>query len=215
MSEVKQESAFDAGGLDDEYKEKYKTAPDIIRLNIGGIKFETSKSTLMKSHYFSGLLSGNFIDSKTNDGYYFIDRNGKIFEYLLNYMRCGYVLIPNKYITIIKMESEFYGIKIDLTKYTELKSKPNLFISKEYLRSVLRINGQSFNSVYESYGISKDKKQWYENDLERCVGYFIQHKGYQVSSSSMSHNGDKALEKWVTLKPIVPEYIVIINKDNQ
>jgi hypothetical protein len=63
---------------------------EIIKLNIGGDHFTTSKSTLMKheptmlSTMFS---SSNFKLTTDSEGYYFIDRNGKYFEYILKFLR--------------------------------------------------------------------------------------------------------------------------------
>ncbi len=63
---------------------------EIIKLNIGGDHFTTSKSTLMKheptmlSTMFS---SSNFKLTTDAEGYYFIDRNGKYFEYILKFLR--------------------------------------------------------------------------------------------------------------------------------
>ena len=57
------------GDLDDGEDKEH-----IIKLNIGGMKFETTNATLNNSGYFRVLLSGKFGDKPGNDGYYFIDR---------------------------------------------------------------------------------------------------------------------------------------------
>jgi hypothetical protein len=58
-----------------------------IKLNIGGVKFETSKSTLELSPYFAAMLSGRFKIELDTEGYLFIDRDGENFKYLLSWLR--------------------------------------------------------------------------------------------------------------------------------
>jgi hypothetical protein len=58
---------------------------NIVRLNIGGTTFTTTKQTLLSKgdNYFSSLLSGRIPTTIFPDGYFFIDRNGKYFEPIL------------------------------------------------------------------------------------------------------------------------------------
>jgi len=60
-------------------------------LNVGGVKYQTTLTTLAK--YKHGLLykmfDGSFSKKANKDGSYFIDRNGKHFDYILDYLRNG------------------------------------------------------------------------------------------------------------------------------
>lgn len=61
---------------------------DIIQLNIGGVKYITTKQTLLvKDSYFDALLSGRMKTGLTINDALFIDRDGSIFGYVLNYLR--------------------------------------------------------------------------------------------------------------------------------
>jgi hypothetical protein len=62
----------------------------LVRLNVGGKSFVTSKSTLEKDagSMLSVLLSGEFAES-SEDGEIFIDRDGSRFVHVLNYLRDG------------------------------------------------------------------------------------------------------------------------------
>mmetsp|Transcript_15613 Transcript_15613/g.17352 ORF Transcript_15613/g.17352 Transcript_15613/m.17352 type:complete len:357 (+) Transcript_15613:12-1082(+) len=87
----------------------------IVKLNIGGVKFVTTSSTLTKSgqNFFTSLLSGRFSPLKDEEGYIFIDRNGKYFSPLLDFLRTskyGYLedIPPER----LKEEMEFYSISI-------------------------------------------------------------------------------------------------------
>lgn len=79
----------------------------IVRLNVGGTRYTTSLSTLlsikgsMLERMFSNLLQADDDDETNNyesnvfglekdqDGYYFIDRDGPSFRYILLYLRDG------------------------------------------------------------------------------------------------------------------------------
>lgn len=74
---------------------------EIIKLNVGGIHFQTTKDTLIKSPYFSMMLNGKWSIPKDE---IFIDRSGKIFEHVLNLLRDPYYSYPEKYLS----ELEFY-----------------------------------------------------------------------------------------------------------
>ena len=53
--------------------------PDVVRLQVGECKYTTTLSTLRKytDSYLAALFSGKFkTPIKTEDGYYFIDRDG-------------------------------------------------------------------------------------------------------------------------------------------
>lgn len=51
-----------------------------VYLDVGGYKFSTCVGTLkcIESSYFSLMINGLFEPTKTEDGYIFIDRNGKV-----------------------------------------------------------------------------------------------------------------------------------------
>jgi hypothetical protein len=84
----------------------------IIQLNVGGIMYTTSFSTLTRipGSFFESMFSGRHtaatitrIDASTvghaevrapipSPASYFIDRDGKHFRHILNYLRCGTVV---------------------------------------------------------------------------------------------------------------------------
>ncbi|CAG8534131.1 13179_t:CDS:2 [Gigaspora rosea] len=70
-----------------------------IILNVGGIKYETYRSTLTA---YPDTLLGTMFQARnhsllhpTNDNEYFIDRNGRAFHYILEFYRTGEVIWPN------------------------------------------------------------------------------------------------------------------------
>jgi len=60
-----------------------------IKLDVGGHKFTTSKTTLtsVPDTYLNSLVSGRYLLSADADGMYFIDRDGAHFGHILNYLR--------------------------------------------------------------------------------------------------------------------------------
>ena len=72
----------------------------VITLNIGGMHYTTTNATLCHPAYgdtfFTSLLSGRFASTKDKDGNFFVDRSGKYFEYILDYLRTGKWRVPAK-----------------------------------------------------------------------------------------------------------------------
>ena len=98
-----------------------------IKLNVGGQYFTTSLQTLTKDtgSMLHAMFSGRFDTKPAEDGYYFIDRDGTNFRYILNYLRTGRLLLPEDKLVREELleEAEFYQIRgiVD-----ELRNPPNL-----------------------------------------------------------------------------------------
>jgi len=61
---------------------------DKVYLDIGGKKYTTNKSTIAKNeNLFSILFNGSEELKYDEEGYLFFDRDGKIFQYILNFLR--------------------------------------------------------------------------------------------------------------------------------
>ena len=99
------------------------SSSEIVRLNVGGTKYITAKSTLRK--YPQSMLGAMFMEniplSTDEDGYYFIDRCGHIFEYILQFWRCGKLVLPKCFneLELLQAEADFYQIE-DLISAVEL-----------------------------------------------------------------------------------------------
>ena len=68
-----------------------------VKLNVGGVKFETTVSTLTKhsDSFFSAAFSGIHEVRLDAEGYYFIDRDGAHFNSILNFLRAGKLRMPS------------------------------------------------------------------------------------------------------------------------
>jgi len=89
---------------------------EVVVINVGGQKFQTLKSTLMKhwNGYFGQILLGNEPHISDGPNCIFVDRSPKHFDYILTYLRYDHVAFPNnKYeFEEVKREFEFYRLRL-------------------------------------------------------------------------------------------------------
>ena len=89
--------------------------PDIVRLNVGGLIFTTSRSTLCKypDSMLGAMFGGKFEITYDDAGCAFIDRDGKMFRHVLNFIRTGTLLIPKEFneFDLHESEADFYQIR--------------------------------------------------------------------------------------------------------
>lgn len=146
----------------DEINKKRKTLLDLIdyvykgldnervKLNVGGVLFETYKNTLTNYplSYFGVMFSNKFETNPDENGYYFIDRNGQLFEQVLEFMRTGYINLK-KITKELKNEFEFYG----LIDYIEQKKVYDPFnpVYKKFKKSI------TITNIYLLNNFSKKK----------------------------------------------------------
>jgi len=94
-----------------------------IKLNVGGYLFTTTLSTLNYGEtMLSAMFSGRMAVDQDDSGYYMIDRDGRYFHFILNYLRDGSgIVLPVDIIQIqnIQKEAEFYSIQglVDMCKH--------------------------------------------------------------------------------------------------
>ena len=84
-----------------------------VKLNVGGMQFRTTIDTLMKGDtMLSAMFSGRMPLKRDDDGSVFIDRDGRHFRAILNFLRDGHVLLPDKRKELegLKIEANFYCI---------------------------------------------------------------------------------------------------------
>lgn len=96
--------------------------PAIVNLNVGGLHFTTSLATLQGERFTAGdsgismlssMFSGRMPTRVDGDGRYFIDRDGRNFHYILNYLRDGKFPRLLKSVERFELEREasFYGLE--------------------------------------------------------------------------------------------------------
>jgi len=97
-------------------EESASRASQKIKLDVGGKPFNTSKGTLMSMEgtYFHAMLgSGKF--QPDEEGVYFIDRNPKHFDVILDYLRMGELNVEGldtKGLEKVKKDCDYYQIPL-------------------------------------------------------------------------------------------------------
>eukprot|EP01120_Amphizonella_sp_Union-15-10_P010278 TRINITY_DN4095_c0_g1_i1.p1 TRINITY_DN4095_c0_g1~~TRINITY_DN4095_c0_g1_i1.p1 ORF type:complete len:247 (+),score=61.78 TRINITY_DN4095_c0_g1_i1:70-810(+) len=129
-----EEPQAEASFSEDEENEDYKDfehklsqlkALKPIKLNVGGKIFETSKATLTKERSLFSALIAKFPSEEV----FFLDRDPKYFEWILNYLRTGSFRIRDNLLGFEKFdlieELEYYQVEslLDLLKPERKKHK--------------------------------------------------------------------------------------------
>eukprot|EP00057_Strongylocentrotus_purpuratus_P018034 XP_011672508.1 PREDICTED: BTB/POZ domain-containing protein KCTD6-like [Strongylocentrotus purpuratus] len=88
---------------------------DLVGLNVGGIIYQTSSSTLLKNNesFFTNMLKEPIQPTKDDKGNFFIDRDGQVFRHILNFMRYGKLVVPEDFqeYTLLKLDAKFYSLE--------------------------------------------------------------------------------------------------------
>ena len=82
-----------------------------VKLNVGGHYFTTTLQTLTKDR--NSRLAAMFSGKHAENGTLFLDRDGKHFRFILNYLRNGELVLPDgaTFVEELFTEAEFYQIK--------------------------------------------------------------------------------------------------------
>ncbi len=135
MDKDKTEVSSTSSSLED--TDEHKATSEVIVLNVGGDCFTTSKSTLQKypDSMLYGMLTSKVPATKLN-GAYFVDRDAKYFNYVLNFYRMGDKIIK----TLPKSETSLEQIKLEFDFYllpTTIFEKPKRGDLEEWKISIL------------------------------------------------------------------------------
>ncbi|KAK3107309.1 hypothetical protein FSP39_011592 [Pinctada imbricata] len=86
----------------------------ILKLNVGGVFYTTTKSTLTTvygSHLWR-IATGDVHVMRDERGSIFLDRDGYVFRFVLNYLRTNKLIVPNGYkeLHLLKEEADYFGL---------------------------------------------------------------------------------------------------------
>ena len=89
--------------------------PTIVELNVGGQLYTTSLSTLLRDpeSVLANMFSGRQRVIRDSRGRFFIDRDGVLFKFVLDFLRNNNLTLPDKFTEYERLltEAEHYGIK--------------------------------------------------------------------------------------------------------
>ena len=59
----------------------------VLSLNVGGVRFQTSRETAARIPYCRPFLEGRFDFARDDEGWIFVDRCGELFKHVLRFAR--------------------------------------------------------------------------------------------------------------------------------
>lgn len=104
---------------------------DIVLLSVGGVKYETTRDTLCRDQnsMLSAMFSGRHNIICNSKGYYFIDRDGKLFRYIINYLRTQEITLHLDHSQLIQdllIEAEYFQLNSLVSLLKDLKQKSEI-----------------------------------------------------------------------------------------
>jgi hypothetical protein len=181
---------------------------EILDLNVGGVIYTTTRTTLTKQKgtLLCSLSSGRYNIMRDEQGRYFIDRDGHIFRYILNFLRSGYIGdLSRKELMLLRPEAEFYSIRPLLTI---IDNKLKEHFNSQF--AVLRYNENSNVNHLSWQGKTEPCKLTKTLNLYKCIDEVlteVDNRGWellQMSGDGWSEGG------WMYVfrkKPPVDHYL--------
>ncbi|KAL9951575.1 hypothetical protein ACROYT_G044259 [Oculina patagonica] len=145
-----------------------------IKLDVGGHLFSTSLETLTKDpgSMLHAMFSGRFDTKPSEDGSYFIDRDGTHFRYILNYLRTGQLIVSKDELVRIReellTEAEFYQVEGIIKGLALFKDSVILLLDQRqtlisWLKETQAFTGDSDKLLYRA---SRDG--WKASNFHSC-----------------------------------------------
>uniref|UniRef100_A0A6J0TVM8 Potassium channel regulatory protein n=1 Tax=Pogona vitticeps TaxID=103695 RepID=A0A6J0TVM8_9SAUR len=194
---------------------------DVIILNVGGLKFTTWTSTLQRfpESRLAKMLSGNDPAFRFVNGQFFVDRDGVLFNYILDILRTLQISLPKDFSDYqrLQREADFYELYhvADLLRQEHLlKPKPEIlevrFLLQE-TQTFFRVFGSCSNTIGELAGritVFEEKrigKNWKNHDdasqkpLIPCILERPSH--HDLIFQCGTDYSDQLVARYVSIKP--------------
>eukprot|EP00088_Acartia_fossae_P062006 TRINITY_DN7462_c0_g1_i9.p1 TRINITY_DN7462_c0_g1~~TRINITY_DN7462_c0_g1_i9.p1 ORF type:complete len:166 (-),score=32.07 TRINITY_DN7462_c0_g1_i9:341-838(-) len=154
---------------------------DIIVLNVGGTRFETTRATLVSQP--DSMLAKMFdpdsplVPAKPKDDAYFLDRDPETFKVILSFLRSGQISKSCHNISdLLLHEAQFFQLPGLEAKIQEIQAKnvSGQDILNKLSQIVTKIDALEENrvSVMEKRKLMTEFREWMQEDL-RNSEYFI------------------------------------------
>ena len=144
-----------------------------VKFIVGGLNFHTSTKTINKDPH-SKLADLVAHDPPDEDGRYHLDRDPKLFGYLLNFLRDGIVEIPEERRCLVKAEASFFGLS-RMVNWMSVFPPPELMLETLLVACCGSVDNASF---YES--------KWLHNNWGKSFSITLQFRLEECISSKVT-----------------------------
>lgn len=120
---------------------------DPVSLNVGGEIYTTTLDTLTRCRdsMLGAMFTGQIPVLRDTQGNIFIDRDGKVFRYILNYLRSSCLDLPNGFseLALLRREADFFQIRPLLQEIRRYEASVPLSLRGGPLGALLIVNVDS------------------------------------------------------------------------
>ncbi|XP_028264364.1 BTB/POZ domain-containing protein KCTD21-like [Parambassis ranga] len=120
---------------------------DPVSLNVGGEIYTTTLDTLTRCRdsMLGAMFTGQIPVLRDNKGNVFIDRDGKVFRYILNYLRSSSLDLPDGFseLTLLRREADFFQIRPLLEEIRRYEASVPLSLRGGPLGAMIIVNVDS------------------------------------------------------------------------
>ena len=200
--------------------DKVQDFPSIIDINVGGNVYTTSLASLTRfpDSMLGVMFSGRRSVAKDSRGNFFIDRDGPMFRYVLNFLRSSKLNLPDNFQEFDQLaeEADFYQIPLLIEALKKIKLKRNA-VKNQVIRLTLDRDKHGLETLFTVFAekhilqeifqghdfissplvFSFDKEQ--ADSSTRAILQEITNYGFEVLTS-LSHPGDKSINEWFLIR---------------
>lgn len=127
---------------------------DPVSLNVGGEIYTTTLGTLTRCQdsMLGAMFTGQIPILRDNKGHVFIDRDGKVFRYILNYLRSSSLDLPDGFseLALLRSEADFFQIRPLLEEIHQYEAKVPLSLRGGPLGAMIMVKVDSKVCVFKA-----------------------------------------------------------------
>eukprot|EP00045_Choanoeca_perplexa_P000092 m.12975 g.12975 ORF g.12975 m.12975 type:complete len:269 (+) comp10069_c0_seq1:45-851(+) len=157
----------------------------MISFNVGGQYFLTTRPSLLgtagKDHMLARMIEGDLPLLKDKQGNIVLDRDGSCFQYILNYLRDGSLVMPQDqhFLELLLHEARYYCVaglihhlELKIVHSAELPSSMEIVRSEAELDRVVRSTRHGLPALRLVLSRSNNKFSYVSNSDERLLDNF-------------------------------------------
>ena len=144
------------------------------------------------------MFSGRFDTKPSEDGSYFIDRDGTHFRYILNYLRTGQLVVPEDKVVRRELltEAEFYQVEGIINELKARPFKDSVILSSDQQQTLIKWLKETLTSASYDYALiyRASRNGWAAANFHSCCDF----KGPTVTVVKYGNNifGGYADQPW-------------------